>query len=205
MFKTAVLAASIATLAPLAHAEVTGAFVFQGTEVGAFFDGAFNSFTFDTYTFDVTNNTSNTITAFGIDASNPISFFGNFLQAGGNATNAAPSLEADVFAAFVNPPGVALEDDTFFIGSGTLLFADTVDSDTELSASLAGSSGLSILPGETESIAFFAVPEGETPTGGLGAPAVFEDGSFELIVPEPASIALLASGLSLAGLRRRSS
>jgi len=206
---TAVIGLSVAG-AGVAKAAVLGEFVFQGTQTGVNFDGAsFTPFTFDTYTFDVTNNTTDrTIDTFGLDASDNIAFFGNFLQTGGQLDRTAPALAPDPFAAFAGAPD-ALEDDTFFIaddegGSGAKIILGTTDSASELSASVVASTGFSVGPGETKSIAFFSVEPGTTPTGGFGAWAI-GNGQFISrieVIPEPSSLALLGLG-GFALIRRR--
>jgi len=207
---TAVIGLTVAG-AGVANAEVLGQFVFQGTQTGI--DATATEFTFDTYTFDVTNNTSRSIDTFGIDATDNISFTGNFLQAGGATDRPVPALLPDPLAGLFGLPGDALQDDTFFIaddegGAGTKVVLGIIDSATELTASAVASTGNIIAPGETRSIAFFSVEPGTVPTGGFGAPAIgLVNGQRQILarieeIPEPSSLALLGLG-GFALIRRR--
>lgn len=182
-------------------AMVIGEFVYQGEQTGN--NGVTEDpFTFDTYSFDITNNTTSTIDGFGIDSSDNIAFFGNFLN---NAIFDLTGIKSTATLGSNPLNTAAVVENTFFIGSGTIIAPDLVDTSTELSASFMGSTGLTIGPDETKTIAFFSVESGSgAPTGGFGSPALSGGQLLDRVaVPEPTSLALLGlGGLTLMSRRR---
>jgi len=203
----ATLMAMALTLTSVARADVIGEFVFQGTVNGGSFDGTdFVGTQFDTYTFDITNNTTSNIDTIGISATDGITFTGDFLQAGGVSNKTTPTLDDDGFAGFGSIAPDAKEDDTFFVipGNNPTAFGVT-DTATELSASSFAAVGDALVPAQsTASIAFFSVPTGSpTPEGGFDAAALGFGQVVGRIIPEPATVGLLAMGGLLMVRRRR--
>ncbi|MEM6334114.1 MAG: PEP-CTERM sorting domain-containing protein [Planctomycetota bacterium] len=156
--------------------------------------------TADIYHFNVTNLTGEDIFAF--DSFRLTVTEGTFFE-GSQLSSPTADLEFNAFA----PPSGRPVGDSFFVLGDPAFPGTVVDSASELSASAFANLGSPIVvDGATETVAVLTVTEGAVVGFDLNAFAFNSGGNnigsfFASKIPEPTSLALLAAGLGVCGLR----
>ncbi|MEM6334116.1 MAG: PEP-CTERM sorting domain-containing protein [Planctomycetota bacterium] len=200
MFKQIAAAAAVTTTLGFgASAQIFGELI--QTEDGVAVVEGFAQLNADVYTFDVTNSSGQDIFAFDAMV---FTVSGGTLLQGANFSSSSPVLDFNPFV----PPDGALVADSFFVAPDPATPGVNVDTDSELSATAIANLGSPyIVDGATATVAVLVVTEGATIDfnfgDATGVNALGETIGPVVEVPEPASLALAAAGLAIAGLRRR--
>ncbi|QQE13222.1 PEP-CTERM sorting domain-containing protein [Planctomycetota bacterium] len=193
IFKCLAAAAVVATAGTTANAALTGSFSLVSEGLGTF-DGSLQAVSVDVYHFSLTNDT-------GFDISSiEASFSGAFINNSTTSLVSQSGIEFPKLATFTFA-------DTFFTNDGeAATFATSVDSFSELSGSgtVLGNGNAWVDNGMTEVIAVLSVAAGaEAPMFNSGQAAVNGE-LVNIVIPEPASVALLGlGGIALIARRRK--